>query len=85
MKILDYLFGNKIKLVTATCLKNYAEFECSFLFHKNSTRDEIKESLWNQIGYSVKNIESFRSKTIASPKVGRARPYTKERVIFFYD
>ncbi len=84
-KILDYFFGNKIKIVTGTTLRSYMKFEQQFLFHKDTPNETIREFLWKQKYYSIENIKNIRSKKIISPEYNHWREFTKEKCIKFYD
>jgi len=84
-KILTYLFGNKIKIVTATNLRSYMEFEQKFLFNGSQDEGVIKDFLWNQKRYSIEKIKTFRSKKIDAPKKECWLEYSKEKVIRWYD
>ncbi len=85
MNILDYAFGNKIKIVTATSLRSFMEFEQKFVFHKELPYTTIRKYLWEQKHYSIEDIKITRSKEIISPKINCGRELTKEKRIRFFD
>lgn len=89
MRILELLYGKKIKIVSAYALHAYARHEQDFVFPGELEDTEIRKILWNRSDgrlkqFSVICIHKRRSKTLLC-EIDKYRPITEAKLTEWYD